>query len=257
MKINQIVSEHKKGVLAKKYTKKAKGAVPVYGPERKDAKLSPVKPVGALGEAATIKAIEPGKMATIDDPEHGKTINLDLTKPENAASLKPNDKGEIEYDPTPDMGAVGAGNVESPLKPGATVTIKTDETHGDIGGDPTDDFIDDITDHEYGQEDDMEEAIFGLGNKSPEEWAETSTQMAKLLQFRQKYKGTPYADQIEKRITFLKDRLDIEGSEVAGQGGSPKPVVPPEQFDTKQLRETSTKKDDELLNKMLTIAGLK
>ena len=257
MKVNQIVSEHKKGVLAKKYTKKTKGTVPVYGPEANDGKLKPVKPVGTMKEAATIKAIEPGKMATIDDPEHGKTINLDLTKPENAASLKPNDKGEIEYDATPDMGAVGAGNTESPLKPGAVVTIKADENHGDIGGDPTDDFIDDVTDHEYGQEGDMEEAIFGIGNKSPEEWAQTSKQMATLLQFRDKYKGTPYADQIEQRIKFLKDRLDVEGSEVAGQGGSPKPVVPPEQFNTKQLREAASKKDDELLNKMLTIAGLK
>ena len=146
MKVSQIVSEHKKGVVAKKYTKKTKGAIPVYGPDSKDAKLKPVKPVGTLGEAV-LKAYD-GKQATIDDPEHGKTINLDMTKPENAASLKPNDKGEIEFDATPDMATPGAVNPDSPLKPGAVVAIKADEG-GDIGGDPTDKFIDDVTDHEF------------------------------------------------------------------------------------------------------------
>lgn len=154
MKVSQIVSEHKKGVVAKKYTKKTKTAIPVYGPDSKDAKLKPVKPVGTLGEAV-LKAYD-GKQATIDDPEHGKTINLDMTKPENAASLKPNDKGEIEFDATPDMATPGAVNPESPLKPGAVVAIKADEAGenwptdtNDIGGDSTDKFIDDVTDHEF------------------------------------------------------------------------------------------------------------
>jgi len=98
-----------------------------------------------------------------------------------------------------------------------------------------------------------DESIFGLGNKSPEEWAKTSKQMATLLQFQQKYQGTPYADQIAKRIALLKDRLDMDQGEVAGPGGTPKTVVPPEQFDMKQLREA----DNKLLNKMLAIAGLR
>jgi hypothetical protein len=77
--------------------------------------------------------------------------------------------------------------------------------------------------------------------------------MATLLQFQQKYQGTPYADQIAKRISLLKDRLDIQGYEVAGPGGTPKPVVPPDQFDMKQLKEA----DDVLLEKMRMIAGLR
>lgn len=164
---------------------------------------------------AVLKAIEPGKRATIDDPEHGKTIDLDLTKPENAASLRPNDKGQLEYDPTPDMTTPGAQPGSGGPTPGAQVTIKADEDsgedsqirdlfadwlnsedapfdsdagdynevfrkavsylrgrvdqgdveevadlltnkyHGDwdveetVGGDPTDDFVDDVVDHDF------------------------------------------------------------------------------------------------------------
>ena len=77
--------------------------------------------------------------------------------------------------------------------------------------------------------------------------------MATLLQFRAKAKGTQYEQQVEKRIQLLKDRLDMDAGEVAGPGGTPKPVVPPEQFDMKQLRES----DNELLEKMRVIAGLR
>ena len=45
MKINQIVTEHKKGVKAMKYTKKTKSTVPLYGPDKQEAKLTPVKPI--------------------------------------------------------------------------------------------------------------------------------------------------------------------------------------------------------------------
>lgn len=103
---------------------------------------------------AVLKAIEPGKRATIDDPTSGKTIELDLTKPENAASLRPNDKGELEYDPTPDMTTPGASGQTGPT-PGTQVTIKADEDSEAfevVGGDPTDDFIDDVVDHDYGQQ---------------------------------------------------------------------------------------------------------
>ena len=131
----------------------------------------------------------------------------------------------------------------------------------DVGGDPTGAFILDASDAAaeiamgYGPEAGEEPLgeFFGLGNKTAEEWAKTSPQMAKLLQFRAKAVGTPYAAQVEKRIQLLKDRLDLDAGEVAGPGGMPKDPVPPEQFDTKQLREA----DDELLNKMRAIAGLR
>jgi len=51
----------------------------------------------------------------------------------------------------------------------------------------------------------------------------------------------------------LKDRLDMDAGEVAGPGGAPKPVVPPDQFDMKQLKEA----DNALLEKMRMIAGLR
>jgi hypothetical protein len=69
MKVNQIVSEHKKGVRAMKYTSKTKGTVPVYGPDRKDAKLKPVKPVGT-NEAITVQPM-PGASQVVSD---GKPI---------------------------------------------------------------------------------------------------------------------------------------------------------------------------------------
>jgi hypothetical protein len=130
-----------------------------------------------------------------------------------------------------------------------------------VGGDGTGAFINDVRDAEaetamgYGPEagEAPLDEFFGLGNKTAEEWAKTSPQMAKLLQFRAKAVGTPYADQVEKRIQILKDRLDMDAGEVAGPGGTPKDPVPPEQFDMKQLREA----DDDLLNKMRSIAGLR
>lgn len=131
----------------------------------------------------------------------------------------------------------------------------------DVGGDGTGAFINDVRDASaetamgYGPEagEAPLDEFFGLGNKTAEEWAKTSPQMAKLLQFRAKAVGTPYADQVEKRIQLLKDRLDIDAGEVAGPGGTPKDPVPPEQFNMKQLREA----DDDLLNKMRAIAGLR
>ena len=145
----------------------------------------------------------------------------------------------------------------------ATAEAHGDEDHDtmasghnhDIGGDPTDKFVNDVVDQDFEQKaahrsPDMAEGFF---SKSPEEWAQVSPQMAKLLQYRAKAKGTPYEQQVEQRIQILKDRLDMDQGEVAGPGGVPKEVVPPEQFNMKQLRES----DDQLLNKMLTIAGLK
>jgi hypothetical protein len=232
MKVKQIVGEHKKGVRAIKYTKKTKGAVPVYGPDSKDAKLKPVKPM----EGIEVKPM-PGASQVIGDD--GKPIAT--TDAATAATIKTAaEKGQ--FNPT--------DGTDTPVP----------ETQEKIGGDPTDDFIDDILDHEWEQkaaqrspDQATEEGIFGFGNKSPEEWAKTSPQMAKLLQFRVKAKGTQYEQQVEQRIKLLKDRLDMDAGEVAGPGGTPKDPVPPEQFNMNQLREA----DDALLEKMRTIAGLR
>lgn len=76
---------------------------------------------------ATLGAYIPGKSAVIKDPAKGVEYNLDLTKPENMAALKPNDKGELEYDPTPELGAKAPTAGEPTLAPGAEITIKSDE----------------------------------------------------------------------------------------------------------------------------------
>lgn len=120
---------------------------------------------------AVIGNYVPGKSAEIKDPEHGTTTTIDLTKPENLAKLKPNEQGQLEYDPDPKSNVQGATTPQ--ITPGTPVTVKssTVDEHSndidpseqeaskdredrdltaDIGGDPTDDFIDDVEDHKYG-----------------------------------------------------------------------------------------------------------
>lgn len=233
MKVKQIVGEHKKGFRAKKYASKPKSLIE---PTKPQAAKSAEEQRKEMKEAdTTIKQYEPGKSVTVDDPTTGVSTTVDLTK--SPGALRPNDKGELELDSTPTaggaMGATTAKPEATKIAPGAKVTMAPEDTT-------------------------TEEGFLGFGGQSPEEWAKTSPQMARLLVYRQKYKGTQYEQQIEKRIQMLKDRLDLAGEPGAGMGapldasGNLKPVVPPEQFDTKQLKE-----DDVLLKKMLTIAGLR
>ena len=105
MKVNQIVTEHKKGVRAMKYAKKPKGTVPLYGPDKQEAKLTPVKPIKPVKEDAPIgvvSAVSPdGKEVTIKKTDgselkttgsavmpgaDGKTAQL---APQAGAGLKP------------------------------------------------------------------------------------------------------------------------------------------------------------------------
>jgi hypothetical protein len=84
MKVNQIVSEHKKGVRAMKYATKTKGTVPVYGPDSKDAKLKPVKPTGTLGEEVA-PGTALGKIEKVDPTTKQATIKTtsgeEITQP--------------------------------------------------------------------------------------------------------------------------------------------------------------------------------
>jgi len=175
----------------------------------------------------------------------------DANKP-GSMTLKPTDPNTIK----PGMPVnTGDGSTSEEIEDDEDLVANGDH---DVGNDGTDKFIRDVVDAEYEKangygEEETDESLFGLGNKTPEEWAKTSPQMAQLLQFRAKYQGTTYSDQIEKRIQLLKDRLDLDAGEVAGPGGTPKPVVPPEMFNTNQLKEA----DDQLLEKMRVIAGLR
>ena len=119
MKINQIVSEHKKGVRAMKYGKKTKGAVPVYGPESKDAKLKPVKPVGT-NEAVEVKPMPGASQVSVD----GKPIATTDSATAQAISQAA-EKGQF-----------------TATSPSDT---PTSENGPEIGGDPTDDFIQDVS----------------------------------------------------------------------------------------------------------------
>lgn len=258
MKINQIVGEHKKGVKALKYAKKPVNPSHVHAKAKE--KLQAITP---MEDAKITKSDQSG--VEIDNDGIKTIIPAD-----KASALSPDKTNPNEYDLNPTAVAPQDGAPTGP-KVGATVDFTpTSEDYEDmdihkvssIGGDPTDKFIQDVSDHDFersahrdsrDQDPEVEESLFGFGNKSPEEWAQTSQQMATLLQFRDKYKGTPYADQIKQRIELLTDRLNSDSGEVAGPGGTPKAVVPPEKFDAKQLRE----EDNTLLNKMLTIAGLK
>lgn len=97
---------------------------------------------------AVLTQIKPGISAQIQDKEKGLTYDIDLTKPEMAAAITPDEQGGLTFDPTPQpAGAqVGGAGTTGP-KPGQEITIKTDEV---VGGDPTDDFINDIQDKEFG-----------------------------------------------------------------------------------------------------------
>ena len=121
MKVNQIVSEHKKGVRAMKYTKKTKGTVPVYGPDANDAKLKPVKPVKPVStnEAVEVKPMPGASQVSVDGKPIATTDAATAQVISQAA-----EKGQF----TATDGS----------------TPPTSEDGHEIGGDPGDDFINDV-----------------------------------------------------------------------------------------------------------------
>lgn len=133
MKVNQIVSEHKKGVRAKIYNKKATtkatGPVPLYGPGKQDAKLTPVKlpKDKAVNEEATITKADPATGVEITDQSGVKTT----LPPDKASALMPDpDKpGEYDFNQTAVASASGTGAPAQPEGPkvGSKVEIKTAE----------------------------------------------------------------------------------------------------------------------------------
>lgn len=256
MKVNQIVSEHKKGVRAMKYTTKTKGTVPVYGPDSKDAKLKPVKPVGT-NEAIEVKPM-PGASQVVSD---GKPI---ATTDAATAQAIAKAAGEGNFNPT--------DGTEKPA-------LETNDDSGPVGGDPTDDYIQDIT---------ADEGMFD---------APTNPQIEalKAMLADPKYASNPMAKlQLEKRLKIAQDRASLDQGQAMGAGGRPKPVLDPDAFSkaNPNFKETQSavypsrnpgtpaaaqaaaqpaqqhqsvmpsrnkvqEADDVLLGKMLTIAGLR
>lgn len=87
MKVNQIVNEHKKGVRAKIYNKKAtvkaQGAIPLYGPDKQEAKLTPYKPKKIDEAEVTLKPLAGAQEVDID----GKPVGT-ATTPAAATAIK-------------------------------------------------------------------------------------------------------------------------------------------------------------------------
>lgn len=107
-----------------KYGKKTKSTVPVYGPDAKDAKLKPVKPIGPgqkVDEATdVIKSYQPGKSVEVTNQQTGVTTSVDLQK--SPGAIRPGEQGQLEFDPTPAVGTTGATSTPTQIQPGMTVT---------------------------------------------------------------------------------------------------------------------------------------
>jgi hypothetical protein len=189
MKVNQIVSEHKKGVRAMKYTKKTKGTVPVYGPDSTDAKLKPVKPVGT-NEAVEVKPMPGASQVSVD----GKPIATTDAATAQAISQAA-EKGQFTTTDGTDQATTEAGH--------------------EIGGDPTDDFINDI---------EAEEGIFDTPSNP-------QIDALKAMLADPKYASNPaWKSQLEKRLKIAQDRASLDHGQAMGSNGQPKPVLAPDQF---------------------------
>lgn len=162
MKINQIVSEHKKGVKARGYTKK--------GPEpRTVAKQAPQGVATAFaGQVAKEDAAQQVYKVTKSDPNTGLT----LSKPDgtqlilppdkmNAIASNPNDPNKYLLNPDAITQQATSGQPSGP-EIGREVEVNADmnpeqafgeemDDAGDVGGDATDAYIDNITDHDFEQ----------------------------------------------------------------------------------------------------------
>ena len=107
-----------------KYTKKTKGTVPVYGPDSTDAKLKPVKPVGASAkldeQGVEVKPMPGASQVSVD----GKPIATTDAATAQAISQAA-EKGQFTTTTSTDQATTEAGH--------------------EIGGDPTDKFIQDVS----------------------------------------------------------------------------------------------------------------
>lgn len=197
MKVNQIVSEHKKGVRAMKYTSKTKGTVPVYGPDSKDAKLKPVKPVGT-NEAIEVKPM-PGASQVVSD---GKPIaTTDAATAQTIAQAA--EKGQ--FNPT--------DGTEKPVEE----TGDEHHHHQDVGADATDSWVADI-------EEPLNDGMF-------DDPTNPQIEALKMMLADPKYASNPMAKaQLEKRLKIALDRASLDQGQAMGAGGQPKPVLTPDEF---------------------------
>jgi hypothetical protein len=161
MKINQIVSEHKKGVRARGYTKK--------GPEPRKAATQAATagiPTAFAGQVAKEDMGQQVYKVTKSDPNTGLT----LSKPDgtqlilppdkmNAIAANPNDPNKYLLNPDAIAQQSTSGQPTGP-EIGREVEVNADQNPeqafgeemddaGDVGGDATDAYIDSVVDHDF------------------------------------------------------------------------------------------------------------
>ena len=262
MKVNQIVSEHKKGVRAMKYTKKTKGTVPVYGPDSTDAKLKPVKPVGT-NEAVEVTPMPGASQVSVD----GKPIATTDAATAQAISQAA-EKGQF----TTTDGTEQA----------------TTETGHEIGGDPTDKWIKDIT-----LDDEIGDKPYYVDNSSGKPMIKSGNGLTPVQPSKMWTQISPEVIAKATSQGFRQINISVNGQILKGFEGGGKVIVSPTDFATmsgvKEVQspfpsrnETDPAKiaanaavrpgtanpgmpsrnkvqeaDDVLLGKMLAIAGLR
>lgn len=83
--------------------------------------------LGEAGAVATIKDYKPGQTLSFADPTGSTMTTIDLKK--NPMAVKPDEQGNLTYDPTPDSQAAVPGQSQAPeIKPGAQIQIDTATT---------------------------------------------------------------------------------------------------------------------------------
>lgn len=201
MKVNQIVREHKKGVRAMKYTKKTKGTVPVYGPDSTDAKLKPVKPVGT-NEAVEVKPMPGASQVSVD----GKPIATTDAATAQAISQAA-EKGQF----TTTDGTEQA----------------TTETGHEIGGDPTDKWIKDIT-----LDDEIGDKPYYVDNSSGKPMIKSGNGLTPVQPSKMWTQISPEVIAKATSQGFRQINISVNGQILKGFEGGGKVIVSPTDFAT-------------------------
>jgi hypothetical protein len=268
MKIKDIV-EHKKGHRAKLYTKK---------PQQQTTKPGmPQVDVNEDGEAYKVTQNDPNTGLTLAKPDGTQLI----LPPEKVASVMADPTDPNKFTLNPDAVADANQDPTKPVGPaiGANVELAAAE---DIGGDPTDDFIKDVSvkphvqgSYNYEAHDDSfsmtpEEFMTGLAQTARENDTDLSPadmESAKkfivpdgqgnvnLILTMQKmskaFDNPEFLKMIDDLKTLVGDTTDVPMSQQpSDRPASIKPVTPSADTASRQA-------DDELLEKMRTIAGLR
>jgi hypothetical protein len=257
MKVNQIVTEHKKGVRAMKYAKKTKGTVPLYGPGKQEAKLTPVKPVSPVKEDAPIgvvSAVSPdGKEVTIK-----KTDGSELKT--TGSAVMPGADGK-----TAQLAPQAGGG----LKPGTPVT-NSEAPVSEEGEEPTMTIPADVITKglndaatEHGVDPEKLKAMLVLAPNGEVDALQT---LKKIVGYFQGPEWTQFVEDMKKVVAFAQQNRPGP-TKTAAAGNAPyNPMNRPEAklgtgtFDTgpdvtlsTRVQETA---DNKLLKNMLNIAGV-